>query len=143
MTPETIQVTDVEFDKLEAAFSQDVKHNPKLKKAARKNDEAHLQAAILIAWGSHPRLRIARVNTGAAMLNGRLVKFGVPGTGDLVGLIAPTGRMLQIEVKTAKGKQREAQTRMQRIVTQFGGLYVVARSVQDVDAALAAEGITR
>ena len=105
--------------------------------------EAHTQRAILAAWGAHPRLRIARVNTGAAMLKGRLVRFGVPGTADIVGLIAPTGRLLMIEVKAAKGKQRDAQVVMQRVMTAFGGLYIVARSVADVDTALAAIGITR
>jgi hypothetical protein len=107
--------------------------------------EAHIQHAILKAWGAHPRVRIARVNTGAAMVGNppRLVRFGVPGTADLCGLIAPSGRLLMVEVKAAKGKQREAQIVMQRVVTAFGGLYVVARSVAEVDAALAAEGITR
>jgi hypothetical protein len=71
------------------------------------------------------------------------VRFGVPGTADIVGLIAPSGRMVQIECKTATGKQREAQLVMQRVVAAMGGLYVVARSVADVDAALAREGITR
>lgn len=109
--------------------------------------EAQTQHDILRAWGAHPRLRIARVNTGAAMIgtppHRRLVRFGVPGTADICGLIAPTGRLLMIEVKSATGKQREAQINMQRIVTRFGGLYVVARSLADVDAALALEGITR
>lgn len=105
--------------------------------------EAEIQFEILRAWGAHPRLRLARINTGAAMLSGRLVRFNPPGTGDIVGLISPTGQMLMIECKTAAGRQREAQRTMQRIVTQFGGLYVVARSLADVDAALARIGITR
>jgi hypothetical protein len=91
---------------------------------------------ILKAWGAHPRLRIARVNTGAALLRGRLVRFGVPGTADIVGLMAPSGRLLMIECKTATGKQREAQVTMERVVTAMGGVYVVARSLADADAAL-------
>lgn len=100
---------------------------------------------ILKAWGAHPRMRIARVNTGAAPMgpNGRLVRFGVPGTGDIVGIIAPTGRMLMIECKSAKGRQRTAQVTMQRVITNFGGVYIVARSLADVDRAFAALGITR
>ena len=107
------------------------------------SSEAWVQHAILTAWGAHPRLRIARINTGAAVLHGRLVRFGVPGTADIVGLIAPSGRMLQIECKSRTGKQRKAQEAMQRIVTAFGGLYIVARSLADVDAALAEIGIRR
>ena len=98
---------------------------------------------ILNAWGAHPRLRLARINTGAATIRGRLVRFGVPGTADICGLLAPTGRLVMIEVKTQTGKQREAQLTMQRVVTAFGGLYVVARSLADVDRALAAVGVTR
>jgi hypothetical protein len=105
--------------------------------------ESLIQHAILKAWGAHPRIRIARVNTGAAMVKGRLVRFGVPGTADIMGIIAPTGRMLAIEVKSGTGKQRPEQERFQRVVTAFGGLYILARSLQDVDQTLAAEGITR
>lgn len=107
--------------------------------------ESFLVREILAAWGAHPALRIARVNTGAAMLGDppRLVRFGVPGTGDICGLIAPTGRLLMIECKTATGKQREAQVVMERVIRRFGGLYVVARSVADVDRALAPLGIRR
>lgn len=99
--------------------------------------------AILAAWGAHPRLRLARVNTGAAMIKGRLVRFGVPGTADICGLLAPGGRLVMIECKTATGRQRDAQVVMQKVVTAFGGLYVLARSLADVDAAFAAVGVAR
>lgn len=107
--------------------------------------EAFVQHEILKAWGAHPRVRIARVNTGAAKVGNppRLVRFGVPGTADICGLIAPTGRLLMIECKSATGQLRAAQEVMQRVVEAFGGLFIVARSLADVDAALAAEGITR
>ena len=105
--------------------------------------ENKVQHEILEAWGAHPRIRIARVNTGAAMIKGRLVRFGVPGTADIMGLIAPSGRMLAIECKSATGKQRKAQEVFQRVVTSMGGLYLVARSLADVDQALATLGMTR
>lgn len=98
--------------------------------------ESHVVHAILAAWGAHPRLRIARVNTGAALLRGQFVRFGVPGTADICGVIAPSGRLLMIECKTATGKQRKAQVTMQRVVTAMGGVYVVARSLADADAVL-------
>lgn len=77
------------------------------------------------------------------MIKGRLVRFGVPGTADICGLIAPSGRMIMIECKTATGKQRRAQEVMQKVITAFGGLYVLARTLDDVDRALAKEGIIR
>lgn len=116
--------------------------------------EAHIQHAILKAWGAHKRLRIARVNTGVAYFNdhgpcrrndvgARPVRFNPPGTADIVGVLAPEGRFVMIEVKAEKGKQRDAQVVMQRVITSLGGIYVVARSVDDVDQAFAALGVTR
>ena len=105
--------------------------------------EAHVQFSILQAWGAHPRLRFWRQNTGAAKLNGRMVTFGTPGCADILGLIAPGGRFLAIECKTATGRQSEAQKSFERMINSFGGLYILARSLSDVDQALAAIGLTR
>ena len=105
--------------------------------------EAWIQHEILKAWGCHPRLRAWRQNTGVAQFGDRAVRFGVPGCADILGLIAPSGRMLAIEVKSESGKQSDAQKRFQGMIQGFGGLYVLARSLEDVDRALAAEGITR
>jgi hypothetical protein len=113
--------------------------------------EGHVQAAIAIAWGSHPRVRFARCNTGVGWFeNGEPacrcpehghtgaypVRFNPKGTADLVGVIAPTGRLLMIEVKGPKGTQSDDQKRMMRVVRAMGGVYVVARSVAEVDAVL-------
>lgn len=105
--------------------------------------EALILFSILKSYGAHPRLRLWRANTGAAMVHGRLVRFGVPGQGDISGLISPSGRRLEIEVKAARGRQSDDQKRWERVITSMGGLYVLARDVETVDRALAAEGITR
>lgn len=107
--------------------------------------ESHLIHAILAAWGAHPRARLWRQNTGKGYPPGsnRLVTFGVPGTPDICGIIAPQGRWLGIECKSAKGRQREDQETFQRVIERFGGLYVLARSVDDVDRALAELGVHR
>jgi hypothetical protein len=77
------------------------------------------------------------------MVGGRLVRFNPPGTPDIVGLLRPSGRFVGIEVKSSTGKQRKEQQTMQRVIEAFGGLYVLARSVDDVDRAFAAIGVTR
>lgn len=116
--------------------------------------ERSIQHEILLAWGAHPRLRFSRINTGVAWFaNGqparktdpgaRPVRFNPKGTADIVGLIAPAGRLLMIECKTATGRQSPEQKTMQHVITKHGGLYILARSLSDVDAALAAVGITR
>lgn len=100
--------------------------------------EAQILWSILHAWGRHPRLKLARVNTGKAFppKSRQLVTFGVSGTADIVGIAAPSGRMVMLECKTATGKQREAQIVMQRVVTSMGGVYAVCRSLADADAVL-------
>lgn len=108
-----------------------------------------IQNAILRAYGTRPDMRIWRMNTGAAKFSGRLVQFGVPGQADLTGilpvevtcprcmeLIARLGVRLEIEVKSETGRQEEEQRNYQAIIERFGGLYVLARSVEDVRNAI-------
>jgi hypothetical protein len=120
----------------------------------RRNDESHLQASILLAWGAHPRVRLARQNTGVGWFakgeparktdpEAYPVKFGTPGQADITGIIAPNGLRLEIECKTERGRQSDEQKLWERLITRFGGVYVLARSLQDVDDALAALGIYR
>lgn len=91
-------------------------------------------------------LRIWRQNTGAATdQNGRLVRFGRPGAADLSGILTVTdhasgrryGIRLEIEVKSARGRQSPAQRAFQRMTEAYGGIYILARSVPDVMIALA------
>lgn len=93
-------------------------------------------------------MRIWRANCGTARdtVTGRVVRFGVPGQADLSGIwYAPitcrecgcqryTGVRLEIEVKAALGRQTPAQKRFQRVIERMGGVYVLARSVGDVEA---------
>lgn len=111
--------------------------------------EHTIQNAILRTFGTRPDLRIWRMNTGRASFGGRSVQFGVPGQADLTGilpvevycprcieLIARLGVRLEIEVKSETGRQSEDQQNYQAIIERFGGLYVLARSVEDVNNAI-------
>lgn len=82
-------------------------------------------------------VRLWRQNTGVARSfdGGSIVAYGVPGGADLSGIIAG-GRRLEIEVKTPGVKQSPQQINFERMITKFGGLYLVARSVEDVANAL-------
>lgn len=73
-----------------------------------------------------------RRNTGAARdaRTGRLVRFGLPGMADIGGIYR--GRAVEIEVKTEKGKQSQPQRNWQAAVERAGGIYILARSVNDV-----------
>lgn len=108
-----------------------------------KRSESWILYDILQAWGAHPRLRIWRANTGVAQIEDRSVRFGTPGQADISGLLLPHGQRLEIECKTSTGKQSPAQKSFQAMIEAFGGLYVLARRIADVDAALAQLGIYR
>ncbi len=92
--------------------------------------ENEIQARIIAAIGSRPDVRIWRANTGAAqMANGQFVRFGIPGQADLSGITAD-GRRLEIEVKSATGRLRPDQIAFGNMIRKFGGIYIVARSVE-------------
>lgn len=115
--------------------------------------ESFLVHDILRAWGAHPSLRIWRQNTGVGWFkDGKparqtdpgayAVRFGVPGQGDIGGILAG-GRRLEIECKTERGRQSDEQRSFQIMIERFGGLYVLARSLEDVDRVLLGYGIIR
>jgi Holliday junction resolvase len=47
------------------------------------------------------------------------------------------GQVLMIEVKTRRGRQSQDQLEFEREWTEHGGTYIVARSVEDVQQAIA------
>ncbi len=95
--------------------------------------ETALVKAILLHIGSRPDVRVYRNNTGCLIDDrGRPVKFGLIGSADIIGLIAPHGRFLAIECKTQSGKQSDQQRKYQQMIESMGGIYILARKVEDV-----------
>lgn len=100
--------------------------------------ESALVQSILRELGNDPRWRIWRQNTGAAITHtGALVRFGVPGQADIMGLMLPHGRLVAIEAKSPNGRQSDRQRKFQAMIERFGGIYILARTVDDVRDALA------
>lgn len=93
--------------------------------------EQLIQNEIIRTFGTIPGLRIWRANVGAARLHGRRVTFGVPGQADLTGIL-PDGRRLEIEVKAPDGVQSQVQKNYQKMIERYNGVYILARSVDDV-----------
>ena len=71
-----------------------------------------------------------RNNTGAVKADNRMISFGKKGSSDLFAL--HQGRFYAIEVKSPTGRQSEAQKQFQSDVEVSGGIYILARSVDDV-----------
>lgn len=107
------------------------------------NPESVLQAEIRLALGRDPTLVLWRNSTGtAAHLNPRTnrtttVRYGLAvGSADLVGILAPAGRFVALEVKTANGRVSPEQTTWLALVRSRGGFAAVVRSVDDAIAAI-------
>ena len=96
--------------------------------------EAVLQQNIRLALGMRDDIFMFRINVGVFKPisgNAGTVRSAPDGTPDLLGVLAP-GKAFGIEVKTATGQQREAQKRWQEAWEKRGGIYVLARSLEDV-----------
>lgn len=102
--------------------------------------EGQLQDAIRLALGRDPTVTLWRNNIGhAVMAHGGRVTFGVggPGGSDLIGMLH--GRFLALEVKTPTGRQSPEQRQFQSLVESKGGIYLLARSVDDAVAMIDAK----
>ena len=96
--------------------------------------EAAIQQNIRLALGMREDIMMFRINVGKFRpLDGgpRVIQSAPEGTPDLLGVISP-GRAFAIEVKTSKGKQGIAQVAWQNAWEKRGGIYILARCVEDV-----------
>lgn len=97
--------------------------------------ESSILREILLYLGTRTDLRAWRSNSGAALGRRGLVRFGVPGQADISGILVG-GRRLEIEVKGPTGRMSDQQRKFRAMIECFGGLYILARSVDDVTQAL-------
>lgn len=103
--------------------------------------EAFVQREVLRLWGGHPRVRLWRANAGRALVATaggglRSMQVNIPGCPDLIGWLSPSGKFIGIECKGDRGKLRPEQIAFRDRLEKDGGLYIVARSVEDVDRVL-------
>jgi len=133
----------------------------------RRKDESTLLAKIRLAIGSRDDVRILRINTGVfrGITNSKSVVRSAPnGTPDLICCwrretrasreFNPSGQaftphtknyqlvygqFLAIETKSKDGRLSEDQKNFKASFEEVGGIYVVARSVDDVLTALQAD----
>ena len=98
---------------------------------------------LMMDWlNLQPDTQIWRQNTGASsyVFRGkrRLVRFGVRGQSDLVGLTAG-GRFLAVEVKRKRGKLTIDQSEYLNTVRRYGGIGLCVRSLEELKDQLKAE----
>lgn len=68
--------------------------------------------------------------TGAAYRDNTLVRYGVIGSADISGILIG-GIRVEIEVKTGQATQSDQQKNFERMIKMFGGIYIVAHSVDE------------
>lgn len=73
-----------------------------------------------------------RNNSGATKTeSGGFVRFGSPGSPDILGILSPGGRLVALEVKTPKGKTSPLQESWLEEARALGALAGVVRSIDD------------
>ncbi len=128
---------------------------PKIKPPATILNESHIQSQIREHVGALPDVRLWRNNTvelsavnvpsvlallarGEATRaidvlkkSGRIKSGLAIGSADLIGIVAPHGRFLSIEVKGPKGRLSPPQKQWIATVQAFGGVAGVAHSLSE------------
>lgn len=100
----------------------------------RKNDrpEAAALCEVLKALKAHPAVSwCERMNSGAARIGARFVRFGFKGCPDVLGQLRD-GRLLGVEVKAKTGRLRPEQAVFLDRINGAGGVAFVARDLRDV-----------
>jgi len=87
------------------------------------------------------RIKYTRANAGTFKVSGRYIKGAPKGTADIIVEYGPHGKYLEIEVKAEDGKQSKVQRENQRVVEALGGVYIIAKSILDVERKLRELGV--
>ena len=94
--------------------------------------EAAALVEVLKALRTHPAVAwCERMNTGAATVEGRFIRFGFKGCPDVLGQLKD-GRLLGVEVKAQAGRLRPEQALFLERIRCAGGVAFVARDLRDV-----------
>lgn len=94
--------------------------------------EAAALVEVLKTLRAHPAVAwCERVNSGAAKVGGRFIRFGWTGCPDVLGQLKD-GRLLGVEVKAENGRLRPEQTVFLERIRAAGGVAFMARNCRDV-----------
>ncbi len=135
-------------------------------RTARRRDESRLLAEIRVAVGSRPDFLLSRINTGVYAAPSAMktrIRSAPNGFPDLIGtqlrrvLTRRTvetnfsryegpeywhtyGQAIAVETKTVKGQLSQAQQAWALAFRKVGGIYILARTVEDVTNVLGMVG---
>ncbi len=98
--------------------------------------EAQIQREIL-AWLKSSGLVFWRQNSGIVFAGGRRILLGEEGLPDIVVIVPPNGRVLGLEVKSAKGVLRPSQKEFRDRLEDVGGAFLVVRTLAQAQSGVA------
>lgn len=89
-----------------------------------------------------------RSNAGVGLRDGRPIRSAPKGAPDITAILpstsySPAGIYCGIECKTKKGKLSEDQLRFKEVIEKHGGVYLVARSADELAELLSGIGVLR
>jgi len=106
-----------------------------LEQQPKRTNNRHESAAlveVLKALKAHPAVVwCERMNSGAAKVGNRFIRFGFKGCPDVLGQLRD-GRLLGVEVKGPTGKLRPEQSVFLERIRGAGGVAFMARDCRDV-----------
>ncbi len=93
---------------------------------------------ILMRFSARPGLTLWKMPTGVAraLTGGQIISYGVEGGTNIMGIMAPAGRTVAIEVKVGDDRLRKKQRDFREMILSHGGLHIVAYSEEDVERGL-------
>ncbi|MES2977908.1 MAG: VRR-NUC domain-containing protein [Pseudomonadota bacterium] len=101
-------------------------------KPRNSRPEAAALVEVLKALRAHPVVEwCERMNSGAAKVEGRFIRFGWTGCPDVLGQLKD-GRLLGVEVKARTGRLRPEQAVFMERIRRAGGVAFMARDCRDV-----------
>jgi hypothetical protein len=103
-------------------------------KGKRSNDRPEAAALLEVVKALRAHRAVAwceRMNSGAARIGKRFVRFGWPGCPDVLGQLRD-GRLLGVEVKSRTGRASPEQTIFLEQIRMAGGVAFIARDLRDV-----------
>jgi hypothetical protein len=101
-------------------------------KRTNARPESAALVEVLKALKAHPAVAwCERINSGAAKVGNRSIRFGFKGCPDVLGQLRD-GRLLGVEVKSPTGKLRPEQSVFLERIRGAGGVAFMARDLRDV-----------
>lgn len=104
---------------------------PKKPCKRRRKPEAKVQKAIVLWLNAEVGAVLAVTDAGVLSKMGLNMSCGIPAGWPDITACLPGGRFLGIEVKSARGRQSDAQKFIQARIEKAGGLYILAHSLDE------------